>query len=67
MERDGLNLAGTCKALGIPPDNLIQTLTNSFEPFIDQGVALGIISELEKPDWVDRVKANFHFRVHWNG
>ena len=67
MERDGLNLAGTCEALGIPPENLIQTLTNSFEPFVDQALALGLITEAEKLDWIDRVKAQFHFRVHWKG
>jgi len=67
MERDGLNLASTCEVLGILPENLVQTLTNSFEPFIDQGVALEIISQAEKPDWIDRVKSEFHFRVHWSG
>jgi len=67
MERDGLNLAGTCEALGILPDNLIQTLTNSFEPFIDQGVALELITQAEKREWIDRVRTEFHYRVHWNG
>ena len=67
MERDILNLAGTCEVLGIPPENLIQTLTNSFEPFIDQGVALQIITQAEKPEWVDRVRAAFHERVYWQG
>jgi len=67
MERDGLNLAGTCEALGIPPENLIQTLTNSFEPYVDQGVALGFVTPAEKLDWIDRVKTAFHSRVYWNG
>ena len=67
MERDGLNLAGTCGALGIPPENLIQTLTNSFEPYVDQGVALGIVTPAEKLEWIDRVKTAFHSRVYWNG
>jgi len=67
MERDGLNLAGTCDALGILPENLIQTLTNSFEPFVDQGVAVGIITQTEKLEWIDRVKTQFHTRVHWRG
>lgn len=67
MERDGLNLAGTCEALGIQPQNLVQTLTNSFEPFIDQGVTRGLITEAEKPQWVNRVKAGFHERVYWTG
>jgi len=67
MERDGLNLAGTCEALGILPDNLIQTLTNSFEPYVDQGVAQGLITQAEKREWIDRVKAEFHNRVHWTG
>jgi len=67
MERDGLNLAGTCKALGIHPENLVQTLTNSFEPFIDQGVTLGLITNAEKLEWVDRVKTAFSNRVYWTG
>ena len=67
MERDGLNLAGTCEVLGIPPENLIQTLTNSFEPFVVQGVAQGLITKAEKLEWVDRVKTAFHGRVYWNG
>jgi len=67
MERDGLNLAGTCEALGIPPENLVQTLTNSFEPYVDQGLALGLISNAEKLVWIDRVKTEFRNRVFWNG
>ena len=67
MERDGLNLAGTCKLLGILPENLIQTLTNSFEPFVDQGAALGVITQEEKLEWIDRVKSEFHNRVYWTG
>jgi hypothetical protein len=67
MERDGLNLAGTCEALGIEPENLIQTLTHSFEPFVDQGVARGLITQAEKPEWIDRIRAAFHKRVHWTG
>jgi len=67
MERDGLNLAGTCEALGILPENLVQTLTNSFEPYVDQGVESGIISQAEKPEWIDRVKTEFQKRVYWTG
>ena len=67
MERDGLNLAGMCGELGIPPENLIQTLTNSFEPFIDQGLDQGLITEAEKLGWIDQVKSGFHYRVHWKG
>ena len=67
MERDGLNLAGTCEVLGILPKNLIQTLTNSFEPFVDQGVAVGLITQAEKREWIDRVKTEFSNRVYWNG
>ncbi len=67
MEKDGLNLAGCCKAENLSPANLIQSLTNSFEPFIDQGVSLGIINATEKPEWLSRVKAQFHKRVFWNG
>jgi len=67
MERDGLNLAGTCEVLGILPENLIQTLTNSFVPYVDQGIALGLITQAEKLEWVDRIKTGFHNRVYWKG
>ena len=67
MERDSLNLAGTCEVLGILPGNLIQTLTNSFEPYIDQGVTTGVIRQAEKAVWLDRVREGFHKRVYWNG
>ena len=67
MERDGLNLAGTCEALGIEPENLVQTLTNSFEPFVDQGAAKGLITQAEKIEWLKRVKTEFHNRVYWSG
>jgi len=67
MERDGLNLADTCKALDILPENLIQTLTNSFEPFVDQAVEQGIITQSQKPQWLERIKAQFGNRVYWNG
>ncbi len=66
MERDGLNLAGTCEALGLLPENLIQTLTNSFEPYVDQAVAIGVIAPAEKLGWVKKVRAEFQTRVYWS-
>ena len=67
MERDGLNLAGTCEVLGIAPENLIQTLTNSFEPFVNQAVEKGIITQAERLVWIERVRTEFHYRVYWSG
>ena len=67
MERDGLNLAGTCEVLGMLPENLIQTLTNSFEPYVNQGVEKGLITQAEKLVWIDRVRSEFHHRVYWTG
>jgi len=67
MERDGLNLAGTCEALGFQAENLVQTLTNSFAPFVEQGVDNGLINESEKREWMNRIKAGFHERVYWTG
>lgn len=67
MEKDGLNLAGTCQVLGMQPENLIQTLTNSFEPFVDQGVGKGLITQKEKVEWISRIKTEFQNRVYWNG
>jgi len=67
MEQDGLNLARCCEALQLNPDDLIQSLTNSFEPYIDQGISIGVITAKDKQLWVKRVKEQFHNRVHWNG
>lgn len=67
MEKEGLNLAGTCEALEMLPENLIQTLTNSFEPYVEQAVSSGLITPAEKIEWVDRVKTEFHKRVYWEG
>jgi len=67
MERDGLNLAGTCEVLGIMPENLIQTLTNSFEPYVNQGLEKGIITPAERFVWIERVRTEFQSRVYWDG
>ena len=67
MEKDGLNLAGTCEALGMEPENLVQTLTNSFEAYVNQGLAQGLITPSEKHDWIQRIKSAFRKRVHWTG
>ena len=67
MERDGLNLAGTCEVLGFMPENLVETLTNSFEPYVNQGVAKGIITQAERLVWIERVRTEFRNRVYWSG
>lgn len=67
MERDGLNLASTCEVLGFMPENLVETLTNSFEPYVNQGVAKGIITQAERLVWIERVRTEFRNRVYWSG
>ena len=67
MERDGLNLASTCEVSGSMPENLVETLTNSFEPYVNQGVAKGIITQAERLVWIERVRTEFRNRVYWSG
>ncbi len=67
MENDGLNLARICDELELDTDKLIQSLTNSFEPYIDQGVSNGVITADQKQEWLDKVKEEFTNRVYWNG
>lgn len=66
MERDGLNLAGTCEVLGMIPENLIQSLTNSFEPYVDQAMEIGLITQSQKHEWIERLKTEFRYRVYWS-
>ena len=67
MEESDLNLADVCKKLGFDPDNLIETLTNSFEPYIDEAVTKKLISEEESGVWKEKVREQFRKRVFWEG
>ena len=67
MEESNLNLAGVCKRLGFEPENLIDTLTNSFEPYIHEAVAKKLISEEEFSAWKEKVREQFRKRVFWEG
>ncbi len=63
----GLNLAGVCETLGLDSENLIETLTASFVPFIQEGVDNKVITSEEATIWTERVRTEFRRRVHWKG
>ena len=67
MEDDGLNLAGTCDVLGLDADKLVQSLTNSFEPYVDEAINHGVITADQKQEWLDKIKEEFTKRVYWEG
>lgn len=67
MEDEGMNLAAICEKFGFDPNNLIDTLTMSFAPFVEEGVDNGVISADEAEIWIERIRAEFRNRVHWEG
>ena len=67
MEESGLNLAGVCEKLGLDSENLVDTLTASFVPFIKKGVDNGVITAEEAVIWTERVRVEFRKRVYWGG
>lgn len=67
MEKANLNLAGVCERLGLDPENLVASLTASFVPYIEAGVANGVIAEDEVDAWTERVRTEFAERVYWEG
>ncbi|MEM7032799.1 MAG: hypothetical protein AAF629_24835 [Chloroflexota bacterium] len=67
MEDEGMNLAKICEHLGLDPENLVDTLTASFVPFLEEGVENGVISSEEVEIWTERIRAEFSNRVYWEG
>lgn len=67
MEDQGLNLAGICRHFGFDPENLIETLTASFAPFVQQGVKNGVIRDDKAARWTERIRTEFRNRVYWEG
>ncbi|MEM7345615.1 MAG: hypothetical protein AAF485_15340 [Chloroflexota bacterium] len=67
MEDEGMNLAQVCEHFGFDPENLVETLTASFVPFIEEGVDNGVISSDDVEIWTDRVRTEFSNRVYWEG
>ncbi|WP_025770037.1 hypothetical protein [Thioalkalivibrio sp. HK1] len=67
MEDEGMNLAAICEKFGFDPVDLIDTLTASFAPFVEEGVDNGVISAKEADIWIERIGAEFRNRVHWEG
>lgn len=67
MEKSNLNLAGVCERLGFKPENLVETLTNSFEPYLIEAVQNGVIAPAEFEQWKSKIRQQFDKRVHWAG
>ncbi|UZR96873.1 hypothetical protein [Chondrinema litorale] len=67
MENYGYNLAMVCENYDFDPENLIESLTNSFVPFIEEGVENGVISSDEVEYWTEQVREEFSNRVYWEG
>ena len=63
----GDNLAATTTDLGYSVDGLIQSLTNSFVPYVEQGVTNGVITQAEVSTWTARIRTEFTNRVNWQG
>ena len=56
-----------CEAFGFNPDNLVETLTVGFVPFIVAGVSNGVIADNEIETWVEQVRTQFSNRVYCEG
>ena len=67
MEDEGMNLAAVCKHLGFESDNLIESLTASFVPHVEQGVKNGVIKSEEVSPWMQKIRDAFTRRVNWTG
>ena len=67
MEDEGMNLAEVCQHLGFEPENLVETLTASFVPFLEEGVDNGVISSDEVAMWTEQIRTQFSNRVYWDG
>ena len=67
MENCNMNLSAVCTAFGFDPENLVETLTASFVPFIEKGVTNGVITSDKVADWTEKVRTQFRNRVNWEG
>ncbi len=67
MEQQNLNLAGVCQELGYDAEKLVQSLTNSYAPYIDEAVSKGVIPAGDAADWIAKVEEQFRRRVYWQG
>jgi hypothetical protein len=67
MENCDMNLAAVCTAFGFAPENLVETLTASFVPFLEQAVTNGVITNAQLPNYTEQVRTQFRNRVNWKG
>ena len=63
----GMNAAAVSEHLGLDPENLVDTLTYSFVPFLEEGVANGVLSSGEVATWQEQIRVQFSNRVYWDG
>ncbi|MEM9775308.1 MAG: hypothetical protein AAF902_12060 [Chloroflexota bacterium] len=67
MEDEGLNLAQICERFGFDPENLVDTLTASFVPHLEEGVENGVLAVDEVAEWEAKIRTEFSNRVYWEG
>ncbi|MEM7115307.1 MAG: hypothetical protein AAF614_22895 [Chloroflexota bacterium] len=67
MEDGGMNLAAVCEHFDFDPENLVDTLTASFVPFLEEGVTNGVLASDEVATWTAKIRAEFSNRVYWEG
>lgn len=67
MEDCNMNLAAICTAFKFDPENLVETLTNSFVPFLEEGVTNGVLTNSEVETWKEKIRVQFRNRVNWQG
>ncbi len=67
MEDCGMNLGAVCESFGFDPENLIDTLTASFDHFLEEGVTNGVITSSEVDSYSSQIRTQFSNRVYWDG
>jgi hypothetical protein len=67
MEEQNMSLAAVAEELGYDPENLIDSLTNSFEEYVQQGIDNGVLTESEAEEFRKDIREQFSNRVNWDG
>jgi len=64
---DGFNLGDLAVELGRDADDLVETLTASYAPYVNEGVENGVITDAEAAEWIELLRTEFTDRVYWDG
>lgn len=67
FQKEGMNLAAICEHFGFDPENLVDTFTASYIPFLEEGVANGVIPYSDVGIWEEQIRTQFSNRVYWDG